>query len=246
MTEYDDAWCDTALVDDDPPALVRGTAGWHVAASLQTLLAQLNTRAPRRSKASDGSIGDAAHATRDSDHNPWYRNTVTARDFTHDPAGGLDGQWLANTLVAARDPRIKYIIWNRRIIDSRPGQNPWQWEPYHGTNAHTHHVHVSVMAAPSCESTAVWNLGGGGAVPPPSGRRVLYLTTPPMEGDDVRQLQRVLRAWYGLPTGFVDGYFGPGTAAAVKRAQAGTPPPPILTADGEVGPDTRRKLGLPA
>ena len=38
---------------------------WRIAKSLDTLLAQLNALAPHRSKLSDGSIGDAAHATRD-------------------------------------------------------------------------------------------------------------------------------------------------------------------------------------
>ena len=42
---------------------------WRVARSLDVLLGQLNALAPERSKASDGSIGDAAHASRSSDHN---------------------------------------------------------------------------------------------------------------------------------------------------------------------------------
>ena len=46
-------------------------AAWIVAPSLDALLAQLNALAPGRSRASDGSIGDAAHAARTSNHNPW-------------------------------------------------------------------------------------------------------------------------------------------------------------------------------
>jgi hypothetical protein len=133
-------------------------APWRVASSLNVLLGQLNVLAPRRSKASDGSIGDADHASRDSDHNPWYGpGIVTARDFTHDPAGGLDCQWLANVLVANRDPRIKYIIWNRRI---------WQgsWRAYSGTNPHTKHLHLSVVASPANDSTSPW--AGINAAPP--------------------------------------------------------------------------------
>ncbi len=72
---------------------------WRTAKSLDVLLDEINRAAPKRSKASDGSIGDAAHATRSSDHNPWVRwlgtGIVTARDFTHDPAGGLDCNKLA-------------------------------------------------------------------------------------------------------------------------------------------------------
>jgi len=132
---------------------------WYVAKSLNTLLDQLNALAPHRSKASDGSIGDASHSSRLSDHNPTSAGQVCARDFTHDPAGGLDGNWLAATLVASRDPRIKYVIWNRRIIDSRAGQHPWQWMPYTGTNPHDHHVHVSVFAGAVGDNAAAWNLG---------------------------------------------------------------------------------------
>ncbi|QWF78691.1 hypothetical protein [Amycolatopsis sp. CA-230715] len=137
---------------------------WRVARALDTLLSQLNARAPARSRASDGSIGDAAHATRDSDHNPWYRpgngpGVVTARDFTHDPAAGLDGHWLADALVRSRDPRIKYVIWNRRIIDSRAQYGAWQWKPYTGTNPHTKHVHLSVMPDGRADDTRAWNLG---------------------------------------------------------------------------------------
>jgi hypothetical protein len=124
---------------------------WHIAACLQVLLGQLNRYAPNRSKVSDGALGDAAHASRNSDHNPWYKNTVTARDFTHDPKGGLDCNQLADSLVASKDRRIKYIIWDRRI---------WQngWQAYRGPNPHTKHLHLSVVASPACEDTTLWAL----------------------------------------------------------------------------------------
>jgi lysozyme family protein len=140
-------------------------AEWRVARALDTLLAQINALAPRRNKASDGGIGDAAHATRDSDHNPWVTDghigVVTARDFTHDPAGRCDGTALAEGLRASRDARIKYIIWNRRICASQPmgGQPAWAWRPYTGTNAHQHHVHLSVKPdKPSYDSVTPWAL----------------------------------------------------------------------------------------
>lgn len=133
--------------------------GWYVAGSLNKLLDQLNAKAPHRSKVSDGSIGDASHSARESDHNPTATGQVCARDFTNDPAGGLPGQWLADALVASRDPRIKYVIFNRRIVDSRAGNHPWQWMPYSGVNAHEHHVHVSVFAGALGDRTTPWNLG---------------------------------------------------------------------------------------
>lgn len=123
-----------------------GVTEWRVARSLDALLRQVNAAAPNRSKKSDGGIGDAAHASRGSDHNPWVRDhgigVVTARDFTHDPAGGCDAGALAQSLVDSRDPRIKYVIWNRQIASATTA--PWTWRPYSGSNPHNHHVHVSV------------------------------------------------------------------------------------------------------
>lgn len=133
---------------------------WYIARSLDVLLGQLNALAPRRNKASDGGIGDPAHSARTSDHNPTSTGQVCARDYTHDPAGGLDCNWLANVLVASRDSRIKYIIWNRRILDTRPGFRPWTWQPYTGTNPHTKHLHLSVKAGAVGDNASQWNLGG--------------------------------------------------------------------------------------
>lgn len=147
---------------------------WRVAESLQTLLNQFNSRYPTRSKASDGSIGDAAHASRSSDHNPWFvkngQGIVTARDFTHDPAKGMDIDRLTDELAASRDPRIKYIIANGYILDSRPGNNPWRWMKYSGSNPHNKHFHLSVNTH-NCDDTRPWNLpsfGGGAPAPAPA------------------------------------------------------------------------------
>lgn len=141
---------------------------WRVARSLDILLGQLNRRFPQRSKVSDGSIGDAAHATRDSDHNPWYGpGIVTARDYTHDPAHGLDIGRLSDELAASRDRRIKYVIANGWILDSRAGHNPWKWVRYSGSNPHTAHLHLSVMDNPSCDDTTPWNLPMLGGTPAP-------------------------------------------------------------------------------
>lgn len=133
---------------------------------------------PRRSKRSDGGIGDADHANRNSDHNPWYGpGIVTARDYTHDPRNGMDCQRLADSLVASRDPRIKYIIWNRRILDSRSGNRPWQWVAYRGSNPHTQHLHLSVMDSPRCDDPAPWRLSMFGAGAPNQGRPDVELNT---------------------------------------------------------------------
>lgn len=92
---------------------------------------------PTRKRASDGIMGDASHQARPSDH-----NLGNAVDITHDPASGCDGELVA--MMGRRDPRVAYVIWNRRIWSrARDGEG---WRAYSGANPHTHHVHISVRA----------------------------------------------------------------------------------------------------
>lgn len=142
--------------------------GWptdpRAAKCLLTLLDQVNQKYPGRNKASDGMIGDLSHQKEGSasDHNPWFndsqgRGVVTAVDITHDPAHGLVIAHLAHALAKSRDNRIKYIITNRRILDSRPGFHPWTWQPYSGADAHTGHLHLSVVTSQSrYDNTRPW------------------------------------------------------------------------------------------
>jgi hypothetical protein len=134
---------------------------WRTAQSLVRLREQINQKAPRRSKASDGTIGDAAHATRNSDHNPWVSDgaigVVTALDITHDPGGGCDAEQIVQALINSRDARIKYIIWNRHIISSQV--QPWVWRNYAGSNPHTRHFHLSVKSEKAnYDSVVTWQI----------------------------------------------------------------------------------------
>ena len=117
------------------------------------------------------------------------------------------------------------------------------------SGARKDYMHVEFMGTPT-QADEMTRKALGAVTPAvrPAGRRILrYVPGEPiMSGPDVAEVQRVLRAWYGLPESFVDEDYGPTTVTYVKRAQAGTPPTPALAADGEVGPNTRRKLGLPA
>lgn len=117
---------------------------WRVAKSLDVLLGQLDRHAPHRDKASDGSIGDQRHSSLVSQHNPDENGVVCARDFTNDPAHGADMEKLAAQLKRAKDPRVLYVIWNRRIFAGHVGPSPWRWRSYDGTNPHDHHLHISV------------------------------------------------------------------------------------------------------
>lgn len=156
---------------------------WRLAHSLEVLRAEINARYPNRSKVSDGTIGDAAHASTGSasDHNPWLDNTVRAFDITTDPA--IAPQWLAELfrhLGATGDPRLNgggYIIYNNRIASERDG---WAWRAYSGADPHTSHIHLSVSRnAAGYDSAAPW------------------LTTPPSEEDDMTPEQAAqLKAVY--------------------------------------------------
>ncbi len=139
---------------------------WRVANSLVTLLDQINQIAPKRSKKSDGTIGDAAHKQTNSDHNPRVddngQGVVTALDITHDVQNGCDCQKIADALVRSKDPRIKYIIWKSKIVSSK--KKPWLWRKYNGKNPHSKHIHVSVDSSKKLyDSTAPWNLFEVGA-----------------------------------------------------------------------------------
>jgi len=137
-------------------------AKWRLAKSLETLRSQINAAYPDRSKASDGTVGDTAHSSRESDHNPNDAGVVTAFDCTHDPVGGCNGHNLAAALVASRDERIKYIIFNKQMVSSYPahGKPAWAWRAYNGANPHKKHVHISVKAEKDLyDSTDEWDLG---------------------------------------------------------------------------------------
>lgn len=134
-----------------PASDTEAPVSWRVARSLLALRRQVDARAPGRSMVSDGTIGDAAHASRNSDHNPWVRDgersVVTAIDITHDPLRNCDAGKLAEAIVASHDRRVKYVIWNRRIANfaAISGSAAWVWRDYRGSNPHNKHVHISVQ-----------------------------------------------------------------------------------------------------
>jgi len=135
---------------------------WRLAESLVTLGEQLSEIWPQGGPA-DGTIGDAAHASRRSDHNPNLHDVVTALDM--DEVVENRGDALVAALVAARDPRIKYIIHEAQIIRSyaRTGTIPWHPSPYSGTNLHPNHVHISVSTLSArYDDTRAWTLTGLG------------------------------------------------------------------------------------
>lgn len=129
---------------------------------------QLNLRYPERDKASDGWIGDASHSARVSDHNPdWSAGgIVRALDIDED----LDGksitnrpgvaQWLADALTT--DPRTRYVIYEGRIWTNPDvyASGAGYWREYTGTNAHLHHIHLSVRHGETWDhDETAWPIG---------------------------------------------------------------------------------------
>lgn len=161
---------------------------YYLAPSLARLRDEINARWPGRSKRSDGWIGDAAHSSRTSDHNPNRRRSVNAIDVT---AKGIDPTALIRT--ATKDPRVNYVIFNRRIWSRVRGFRPIR---YTGSNPHTAHVHISIRQARSAEQdTRAWGLGSAPAPKPQPKPAPPKAGTVPGPGNP-----------FPLPAGY---YFGP-------------------------------------
>lgn len=107
----------------------------------KALLEQANRRAPNRSKASDGTLGDARHRKTKSFHNPDERGVVRARDLTHDPANGMDAHAFVREVVARNDPRVMEAISNGKIWTRKRAAEGWR--PYTGASPHTKHAHLT-------------------------------------------------------------------------------------------------------
>lgn len=152
-------------------------ASWRLAYSLDQLRSEINARWPARNKASDGTIGDPAHAATASDHNPNPAGVVCALDITHDPTDGPDIETLGRQLAAHPHRDCKYVIFNRKIV-SRNYQ--WAIRVYKG-DPHTNHIHVSVGTGPDGQSQQ------------PYDDRIPWLTAtpPPLEEPDLTPEEHV-------------------------------------------------------
>ena len=202
-----------------------------VAPCLRALFAEINSIAPARSKATDGTIGDQAHQQRKSDHNPDDHGVVRAIDVTHDPAGGADMAVIAERLRLRRDPRAKYVIFNRRIASTN---TDWAWKKFTGSNPHTAHMHVSVVADGRADDTSGWGLGHGEGVVTPS--PVPPEVVPGETSDNVLTLQRLLirLGLIGDSPANRDSHYGERTQQVVERFQRDHG----LRPDRKVGPKT--------
>lgn len=133
---------------------------------LKRLLEQVNFAYPGRDKTSDGWIGDTAHASRKSDHNPWVIDrkgigVVTAIDIDEDLTINLHSlAEIVDAICASGDPRVKYFIYEGRITVQGSGLKAWK--KYTGTNAHKHHAHISVFPdAKFYDDRSDWSIKNG-------------------------------------------------------------------------------------
>lgn len=129
---------------------------WRNCIASITLDQEVDARWPNRDTSLDGTIGDAAHASRKSDHNPWIKDSrgtgvVRARDIDED----LDGTkvngvgdanavfWILLDRARKGDRRFKnggYFIYEDVIYSEK---TDFQGEPYGGSNKHRGHLHIS-------------------------------------------------------------------------------------------------------
>lgn len=168
------------------------TSPWIVVPNLNEAKDQFDKRFPKRDDASDGSIGNTAHSTHASSHNPdksgypeWRdgdsKNEVRARDFDRDlkdPDYTMESvvQLWVKLARAGTLWWVRYIIYNGRIWHKKDG---FKTRVYTGANQHTEHMHITSDFTEKADTvTGVnWHLGdlvpksggqGGGEVVSPA------------------------------------------------------------------------------
>jgi len=112
---------------------------------------QIDRRWPKRDKQSDGWIGDEAHSSRESDHNPSGADQIVrAIDIDENLgtfSGGGTARVLANQLIdyagsgLPGSNRLKYVVYENRISSGTYRKTWWKWR--HGEWKHEAHIHVS-------------------------------------------------------------------------------------------------------
>lgn len=190
---------------------------WRLARSLVVLRDEIRSLHPGTTV---WTIGDQAHRSTWSDHNPTSSGVVCAIDVLGDKGLGLAA--FAEHLKRVNHRAVKYVIFNRRVWSK--ARNGDGWRRYSGSNPHTTHVHVSVGVGPDGRSTgpyddtSPWGLAniGGGSLPTTGGGDDMIGLSKGDSGEQVKGLQATLR-YAGFDPGEVDGEYGPSTAAAVLK-----------------------------
>lgn len=227
---------------------------WRTAEAIKTLFDEVNRRWPNRDKASDGTIGNAEHAARTSDHNPWIRDrkgvgVVRAGDVDSGPGLNPDEAHddIGDTVAeAARQAGLhghpamgtgSYVIWDHHIA-SAVSVPPWSWRPYVG-DPHTSHPHISVgLDQAGYDSTRPWGIWPVPSLKPTPSRRHGKPPTLRRRGKKRPEWTRRLQKALHIP---VDGVYGPSTAATVKAYRRRHK---LWPATGTAGPRVWKSLGI--
>lgn len=206
-----------------------------------TLRDQVNQRWPSRDKASDGWVGDAAHAARDgwgtngkgSYHNPDPNGIVHAIDLDEDFFGKGKGgqkaamefaQQLATYCREGKDGgRIAHIVYEDKVASATA--NNWH---FRGSGyGHTHHIHISFTNKADKDGSKfrlpIFENEEKPKPPAPKpqnkvpaypGRSKLQFK---QKNTDVRDLQKqLIKKGFEIPNG-ATGFYGDQTVSAVKK-----------------------------
>jgi hypothetical protein len=141
---------------------------WRAAGAIVIFGQQIEAIRPGRFR-TDGTVASKQHDLNSptSDHRPRPRSglgTVRALDFAEGAPGFVDE--VAETLRLSRDPRILYVIHDRRKFSSTPTRKipAFEWRPYTGENGHLTHGHVSVVSGELGEQTQDFAVAPGQAI----------------------------------------------------------------------------------
>jgi hypothetical protein len=121
---------------------------WELAPAIIKLRMEVDREYRLRNRKSDGTIGNAEHSARQSDHNPNEHGIVCAIDFTHDPRvfhAHKFADALRERCAEGKENRVNYIISKGRIASLK---TKFEWVDYDGANPHDKHVHISLRQEP--------------------------------------------------------------------------------------------------
>jgi hypothetical protein len=147
-------------------------AAWVLVPCGEQLRRDVSRIAPNRDKTSDGTIGDAAHQQRVSDHNDDEVGRVPIRDadskhevHAWDADDDLREPGLAMITIVlflvdrcrrGLERRLRYIIYAGWIWEA---SNGWNRRAYNGDNPHNEHAHFSFSYETNLEAdTSSWHL----------------------------------------------------------------------------------------
>jgi hypothetical protein len=138
---------------------------WRAAGSIVTFGQQIEEIRPGSFR-TDGTVASKNHdkVSPNSDHRPSPRSglgTVRALDFAEGARGFVDE--VAESLRLSQDPRILYVIHDRRKFSSTRTRkfDAWEWRPYTGQNGHQTHGHLSVVGGELGEQTQPFAVAPG-------------------------------------------------------------------------------------